>query len=135
MLHKYQNELMIGVMALVLLGAIMFKTSQHTELQDRSVSTQKLASRIEDIAIMNKLWKKDRSISRKLKMIKQTLSTNKVKKFKIDKKKADIVLENLNASELNNITGKSIASLSVQIIELSIQRNDKSYRLELRCKW
>lgn len=135
MLHKYQNELMIGVMALVLLGAIMFKTSQHTELQDRSVSTQKLASRIEDIAIMNKLWKKDRSISRKLKMIKQTLSTNKVKKFKIDKKKADIVLENLNASELNNITGKSIASLAVQIIELSIQRNDKSYRLELRCKW
>ena len=45
------------------------------------------------------------------------------------------MLEELTANELNKITGKSLASIAIQITELSIVRNDKSYRLELKCKW
>jgi len=134
-LHGYKNEIMIALAALELAGSMMFRASNQAQLESRSSSVESLAGKIEDISILQKLWKKNKSIPQGMKTIQNSLVASKVKKFKVDKKKAHIVLEELTAKELNSITGKSLASMAVQITELSIVRNDKSYRLELKCKW
>lgn len=135
MWHRYKNELMIGASLLLLIGSVVFKASKHSEYELQSISSVALVTKIEDIATMKKVWKSDKSISKKVKSIQNTLDSSKVNKFKVDKKKAHIILENLNANELNQITGKKLASIAVQIVELSIQRDNENYRLELRCKW
>ncbi len=135
MWHRYKNELMIGVTLLLLIGAVAFKISKHSEYEIQSISSGELVTKIEDIATMKKVWKEDKSISKKVKSIQSSLDSSKVTKFQVDKKKAHIILENLNANELNQITGKKLASIALQIVELSIQRDNENYRLELRCKW
>jgi len=134
-LDNYKNEILIAVSLLVLMGSVAFKLSSQTKLETRGVSAGELAGKIEDISIMQKLWKKNKSIPKSIQAIQSSIDAAKIKKFKVDKKKAHIVLENLTANELNRITGKSLASIPIQIAELSIIRDDKSYRLELRCKW
>jgi len=135
MWRRYQNEIMIGLALLLLLGSVLFKMSMCSALETESKASTELATKIEDIAIMKKLWKDDKNIRKKIKVIESSIGKSKVSKFQLDKKKAHIILENLNANELNEITGKKLASIAVQIVELSIQRENKNYRLELRCKW
>ena len=135
MWRRYQNEIMIGLALLLLLGSVLFQMSMRSALETEGKELMEFVTKIEDIAIMKKLWKDDKNIRKKIKVIESSIGKSKVSKFQLDKKKAHIILENLNANELNEITGKKLASIAVQIVELSIQRENKNYRLELRCKW
>ena len=135
MLRRYQNEAMILLALLLLVGAILFKTYRHKALETQSVGAAELISQMEDIATMKKLWVKNKKIPKKLASIKSSLGDTKIKTFNIEKKKAHILLENLNGSQLNAIVGKQLASIPIQIVEMSIERSGENYRLELRCKW
>jgi len=135
MLRRYQNELMVLAALLLLTAAVMFKTYRYRMLQTKSAAVEEMVTKIEDIATMKKLWSKNKTVSQKLGSIKNILKHTQIKTFQIEKKKAHIILENLNGSELNRISGKYLASIPVQITEISIVRNGAHYRLELRCKW
>jgi len=135
MLRRYQNEGMILLALLLLVFAMLYKSYRHTALQKKSTEATEMVSKIEDIATMKKLWQKNSTIPQKLNAIKSYLSAVKVKVLEIEKKKAHIVLEGLSGNELNSVSGKYLASIPVQITEMSIQRNQEIYRLELRCKW
>jgi len=101
----------------------------------QTLESAKFISIMDDIVTMKKLWKKNKTIPNKLEEIKSTLAESKINKFEIDKKKAHIILQTLNGTELNNILGKKIASIPLQIKELIITRDGDNYRLELKCKW
>ncbi|NKQ40581.1 MAG: hypothetical protein HF962_03325 [Sulfurovum sp.] len=135
MLRRYQNEAMLLVALLLLLGAMIFKTYSHSQLETKSLEASKTTSKIEDIATMKKLWQNNKEIPQKLKSIKSTVGASKINKFKIEKKKADIILVNLNGTQLNKIIGKQLASIPIQIVNMSVERSGESYRLELLCKW
>jgi len=135
MWRRYQNELMILIALLLLAGAVLFKTYQHTALEKQDAEAAKMVSQIEDIATMQKLWLKNKTIPQKLIALKHTLGKAKIKTFELKKKKAHILLENLHGSELNKIVGKQLASIPIQIEEMTIERSGETYRLELRCKW
>jgi len=135
MLQRYQNELLVLFALLVLLGAWLFQYNSHVVLAQKSIASTQVIAKLEDVATMKKLWGKNKKHSRSLEAIQRSLSKEKVKKFEIKKNKAHIILQNLNGTELNKIVGKQIASIPLQIIELSIDRNGDMYTLELRCKW
>jgi hypothetical protein len=135
MFRKYQNELIVLFSALLLLGAVLFQYVSYGALQKKSKESIALISQFEDIATMKKLWGKSKTRARVLGNIQRTLAKEKVKKFKIEKNKAYIILENLTGTELNKIVGKQFASIPVQITELAIARDGEKYRLELKCKW
>jgi hypothetical protein len=135
MFRKYQNELIVLFAALLLLGAVLFQYTSYRTLQKKSTESVALISQFQDIATMKKLWGKNKTRARVLGNIQKTLAKEKVQKFKIEKNKAHIVLENLTGSELNKVVGKQFASIPVQITELDITRNGEKYRLELKCKW
>ena len=135
MLRRYQNEGMVLLALLLLIIAIFYRGHQHSRLQESSTKATVMVSRIEDVATLKKLWKKNSTVSKKLQTIKTYLPPAKVKTLAIKKKKAHILLEGLDGNELNNVVGKYIASIPVQITEMSIRRNGEYYRLELQCKW
>ncbi len=135
MIRRYQNEIILALSLLLLLIAIMYRSYSHSTLISKNRMAEEFSVKIEDIATMKKLWQDTKNIPKKLEEIKGTLSPSQIEKFKIDKKKAEIILMNLTGSQLNKITGKQIASVPVQIDEMSIDRNGDNYRLELKCKW
>ena len=135
MLRRYQNEGMILLALLLLVGAMLYKSYQHTKLQTSSVEATAMISKIEDIATMKKLWQKNSTVATKLNAIKTYLPAIKIKTLQVEKKKAHILLEGLNGNELNSVAGKYLASIPVQIVEMSIGRDGEYYRLELQCKW
>ena len=135
MLRKYQHEFIVLVSLLILIAAITFKAYQHKQMESKRAEANTMIAKIEDVATMKKLWYKNKKISQKLLSIKSALPAQKIKKFQLGKRKATIILEQLNGSELNKITGKYLASIAIQITELQIDRNGKNYTLELRCKW
>ncbi len=135
MLRRYQNEGMILLALLLLIMAMLYKNYRHIKLQTSSVEATEMVAKIEDIATMKKLWQKNNTVSKKLNAIKAYLPKTKIKTLQIEKKKAHILLEGLNGNELNSVAGKYFASIPVQIVEMSIQRDGKHYRLELQCKW
>jgi len=135
MLKRYQNELMVLMALIVLAFSMSYKLSSYNDLKMQTLESAKFISIMDDIVTMKKLWKKNKTIPNKLEEIKSTLAESKINKFEIDKKKAHIILQTLNGTELNNILGKKIASIPLQIKELIITRDGDNYRLELKCKW
>ena len=135
MLRRYQNEGIILLALLLLFAAVLYRGHQHSSLQESSAKATAMVSKIEDVATMKKLWQKNSTISQKLQAIRSYLPAAKVKTLQIEKKKAHILLEGLDGNELNKVAGKYLASIPVQIIEMSIRRDGEYYRLELQCKW
>jgi len=135
MLRRYQNEGMLLLALFLLVSALLYRNFHYVKLQKSSEEAIEMTSKIEDIATMKKLWRKNITIPKKLQTIKTYLPAIKVKTLKIEKKKAHILLERLSGNELNEVMGKYIASIPVQILEVSIQRTGANYRLELLCKW
>ncbi len=135
MLRRYQNEGMILIALLLLLAALFYKSHQHSKLETSSMAAAEMVSKIEDVATMKKLWQKNSTVPQKLTAIKSYLPAVKIKTLQIEKNKAHLLLDGLTGNELNSVTGKYIASIPVQIMEMSVQRDGEYYRLELRCKW
>jgi len=137
MLRKYQNELLVLLALLLLTAAIIFKSYGYRIFQVEYKSAEEMISKIEDIARLKKLWYKNQMIIPQLTKLKNMVANSKakIKEFKIEKKKAYIVLENLNGNMLNKIVGKYLASTPIQITEMLIIRQNEYYRLEVQCKW
>ena len=135
MLRKYQNEFVVVIALLLLVAAFAFKSYQKNRLQTMSSEATQFIAKVQDIATMKKVWESDKSLSKKLTAIKSSLSKENIQEFKLEKRKAHIILKNLNGSMLNRIVGKQLASIPVQITELTITRNGDKYGLEVRCKW
>lgn len=135
MLRRYQNESIVLLTLLLLVAALFYKNYHFSKFQKSSTEAVEMASKIEDIATMKKLWGKNSAIPKKLDKIKTYLPSIKIKTLKIEKKKAHILLEGLNGNELNRVTGKYIADIPVQITEMSMRRDGEYYRLELQCIW
>jgi len=135
MLKRYQNELIVLMLVAIVMMSISYKNSSMAELHSESISTEKLIAQMDDIVTMKRLWKKNKTIPSKLESIKSSLSDENIDKFKVDKRKAHILLQKLNSTKLNNIVGKKIASVPMQITMIDITREGDIYRLELKCKW
>jgi len=135
MLRRYQNEGMILIALLLLLAALFYRSHQHSKLETSSRAAAEMIAKIEDVATMKKLWQKNSSVPKKLAAIKSYLPAVKIKTLQIEKNKAHILLDGLTGNELNSVTGKYIASIPVQIMEMSVERDGEYYRLELTCKW
>ncbi len=135
MIRKYQNELILLAALLFLVGSFIFELTQQHKLDSAQKTAAVSISRLEDTAILKKLWVNNKTIASRLQSIKNYVGSSKVEKFKLNRTHADIVLTGLSGSQLNVVVGKYIASTPVQIESLQIKRDNDTYGLELKCNW
>lgn len=134
MLNKYKNEAIIAVSVVLLLAAIMYDGSAYAAYASKSEEVGSKLSKKKDIVVLQKVWE-DKKVSKELSEIKNVIPKEKILKFDIQGSRAQIVLKDLTGRELNMITSKYIASIAVQIVNLSIKRDVDKYKLEVSCKW
>ena len=133
-LQRYKNELILLLMFLFLLATFIYKLSAVTYVKENQVKINKDIEEIHTIVNLKKQWG-GKGISKKIKSLKRSVSSSKVKSFKKKSKKLSVIYNNLTASELNKIINK-IINIAVQINHLKITKNSKNnYRMECTCKW
>jgi hypothetical protein len=131
-LKKYQNELLVLLALLLMLGAYVYKNNQTTAGADQAVSMKASIGEIKEITGLKRVWV-DKKISKKVDQLEKLLDASKVKWSKKGKK-LTANYSNLTPKELNQLTTK-ILNLAVQIDLLKIEKKQTAYDVEFKCKW
>jgi len=131
-LKRYQNELMVLLALLLMLGAFLYKSGQISSQVEAAVTTQQAISDFREIVALKKIWA-DKKTSKKVEKLKELIPASKVKWSK-KSKKVTAIYEGLSSKELNKLISK-ILSLAVEIRQLDITKTGSSYDVEFKCKW
>jgi hypothetical protein len=133
MMHKYQNELLVVVAFLVLIGGFLYQRGMSRRL-DVSLERSKTAARqITEAKTLQSVWS-SKGLKKKVAAIHGLVAPGKIKTFNQKKGKLVANFNNLTGQELNTISTE-IASLPVHIQELAITRSGTQYVLRCSCTW
>jgi len=133
MVRKYQNELLVLVAFVLLLGGFVYQRGMMRKLEASLLHSQTAARQITETKTLQKVWS-TKGLKKKVANLHNIVSPSKIKTFNQTKKKLTVRLENLTGKELNAITTR-FASLPVQIRELVIGRSEDQYTLRCVCTW
>ena len=131
-LKRYQNELIVLLSILIMVGMFLYKENQINLYRVESEQTQQELSQLEELISLKKVWG-DKKISKKLEKIQTLLPPSKVKWSKKGKKVTASFSE-LTPNELNKVITK-ILNIAVVIQKLEIYKRDKTYDMGFKCKW
>ena len=131
-LKRYQNELVVLLAFLLMLGAFLYKNGQISSQSKDIATTKQAVSDFKEIVALKKIWA-DKKTSKKVEKLKELIPASKVKWSK-KSKKVTAVYEGLSSKELNKLISK-ILSLAVEIRQLDITKTGSSYHVEFKCKW
>jgi len=133
-LQRYKYELIVLASFLFLVFAGFYKFSQKSYVEENRMVIENEISEINTIVNLKKQWA-DKSLSKKVKILKTVVSDSKVKSFNKRSKKLIASYVNLTAKDLNNLTNKLI-NIPVQIVSLEVKKSSKNkYSMEFTCKW
>ena len=128
----YQNEIIIFASFFFMILAYSYKSNQvSTQLLEENKIKHSIIE-LQEIIALKKLWS-DKKTSLKIKKIRHIISPNKTK-WSNKRKKLTVSYTQLSANELNKVTTKFL-NIPIQITKLEIQKIDKSYKVEFKCKW
>jgi hypothetical protein len=133
MIRKYQNELIVAVALVFLLAGFLYERGMERKLQASLTRNRSAALQITETQILQKVWS-TKGIKQKLSVLHRQLPAAKIKTFRQDKQKLSAEFWRLNGKELNALA-TYIASLPVQIQEMTISRDGKHYNLRCVCSW
>ncbi len=131
-LKRYQNELVVLLAFLLMLGAFFYKNEQISSQEEYVTSTKQAVSDFKEIVALKKVWA-DKKTSKKVEKLKALIPAGKVK-WSNKSKKVTASYKGLTAAELNKLVSK-ILELAVEIQKLEVQNSDSSYDVEFKCKW
>ena len=131
-LKRYQNELVVLLAFLLMLGAFMYKNGQISSQAEDAATTKQAVSDFKEIVALKKIWA-DKKTSKKVEKLKDIIPASKVK-WSNKSKKVTASYKGLTAEELNKLVTK-ILDLPVEIKKLKIQNIASSYDVEFKCKW
>ena len=131
-MKSYQNEIIVFVSFLLMIGAFFFKQSKIQAQAVDAVVIEKSINETKEIAGLIRVWK-DKKISKKVLKIKNVISASKVRWSK-KSNKVTASFKKLTAIELNRVINK-ILNISVEITKLEIKKVGLSYTVEFKCKW
>jgi len=130
--QRYQNELIVLLAFLLLIGAYMYKHS-HVEIKAREAEkVQHSIDQLKEVVTLKKIWA-DKKLDKKLNAFHAIIPVSKVKWIK-KKKKIEAKYTGLNAQEINKLTTK-ILNLPVIIMQLDVKKSGTLYNVEFACKW
>ncbi len=144
-LKRYQNELVVLLAFLLMLGALFYKKGQISSQAEYASSTKQATSDFKEIVALKKVWA-DKKTSKKVEKLKLLIPAEKVK-WSNKSKKLTASYKGLTAAELNKLVTK-ILELAVEIQKLEVQNKDSFnvefikmqnissfYDVEFKCKW
>jgi len=130
---RYQNELILSLALLLLIVSYIFKNNRADRIDTVKVELSTTALQANEIIALKKQWSDSTLKSRVLKL-KESIAPSKIKQFSIKAKKLSASFQNLNAKEINKIITK-LENTAVQITKLELIKDNKEYKMEIKCKW
>jgi len=131
-MKQYQNELIILASFIFMLLSYTYKSNQVSTQLVEANNIKHSMIELQEVIALKKLWS-DKKTSLKIKKFKNTISTQKTK-WSNKRKKLTAVYNGLTPNELNRVTTK-ILNIPVQITKLQIDKTNKLYKMEIKCKW
>ncbi len=131
-LQRYQNELIVLFVFVLMLLAFSYKHTQVTVQGSKAVQIQNEIVNFKEIISLKRVWG-DKGLTKKVGKLQKLISSDKVKWSK-KSKKVTAFYTNLTGTELNKLVTK-ILSLAVEIQKLDIQKKSSTYDVEFKCKW
>jgi len=131
-LKRYQNELVVLLAFLLMIGAFLYKNGQISSQEKYATITKQAVSDFKEIIALKKIWA-DKKTSKKVEKLKGLIPVSKVT-WSNKGKKLTVSYKGLTAPELNKLVTK-ILDLPVEIKKLKIQNIASSYDVEFKCKW
>ena len=129
---RYKNELILVGSIIFMILSYIYKVNVAQEVQDSTIKSQQEYAEIMQTNNLYNVWA-NKKISKKIKVLNAIVPSSKIQ-WNQKGKKLDAKYHDLNEQELNKILNK-ILNLTVQIEVMNISRSDKSYNMELKCKW
>jgi hypothetical protein len=129
---RYKNELILVGSIIFMILSYIYKSNTASEVQNLAVNSQQEYAEIVQANNLSHIWS-NKKITNKIKVLNTIVPSSKIQ-WNQKGKKLVAKYHNLNAQELNKIVNK-ILNLTVQIEVMNITRSDKSYNMELKCKW
>jgi len=130
---RYQNELIVSITILLMMSAYIYKSTNIEKIESAEVSLAKATTEASEIISLQKQWN-DPKLSKRILKLKESIPAQKIKSFVVKRKKLTASFQNLTSKEMNKIVIK-LENIAVQIIKLQIKREDKEYKMEIKCKW
>ena len=129
---RYQNELIVLVSFLLLIFALLYKSSQTANSIENRTVTKHAVREFKQIIAHKKQWA-NKDIAKKLDKLKQVVPESKLN-WKKKGKTLTSQFKGLSSQELNKVV-TTILNLAVQIQVLKVKENHSSYDVEFKCKW
>lgn len=129
---RYKNELILVGSIIFMILSYIYKSNTASEVQNLTVNSQQEYAEIVQANNLSNIWS-NKKITNKIKVLNTIVPSSKIQ-WNQKGKKLVAKYHNLNAQELNKVLNK-ILNLTVQIEVMNITRSDKTYNMELKCKW
>jgi len=130
---RYQNELIVSIAILLMIGAYIYKSTNIEKIGSGEIELAKATREASEIISLQKQWN-DPKLSKRILKLKESIPAQKVKSFEVKRKKLTATFQNLTSKEMNTIVIR-LENIAVQIIKLQIKREEKEYKMEIKCKW
>ena len=130
---RYQNELIVSIAILFMVGAYIYKSTNIEKIESGEIELAKATTEASEIISLQKQWN-DPELSKRILKLKVSLPAQKIKSFAVKRKKLTASFQNLTSKEMNGIVIK-LENIAVQITKLEIKRVEKEYKMEIKCKW
>jgi predicted RND superfamily exporter protein len=129
---RYRNELIVLAVLLLFIGAFFYKQGRESAALEGAKQIRQELSEVRRLVDLKKIWGSSK-ITQKVGQLKQAVPPAKVT-WQKKAKKLHATFSDLTAREVNTVVTK-ILNLPVEIKELKIDKNGRSYQVECRCKW
>jgi len=129
---RYQNELIVLIAFVLMLGGYLYKNTQISSQREMMVHSNRSIAEVKEVVALQKIWS-DKKITQKVDKLQEVISENKVK-WSSKNKKVTASYKGLTTTELNTLVTK-ILNLPVEIQKLDIQKAATFYDVEFKCKW
>ncbi len=129
---RYRNEIIVGVSLLFALTALSYKYIHRASVETERHAIGQGIVRLHEAVSLQKRWA-DKRTTKKLASLQKLFPNAKVI-WKKSGKKIVATFANLKPEEANRLVTK-LMNLAVQIEALNITKQDKTYKVEMTCKW
>ncbi len=133
MIRKYQNEWILLLALLVLLGGFLYQRGMRHKLEASLLRSQNAARQITEAKVWQEVWS-TKGLKTKVASLKETVPSGKVKTFEQVKKKLTADFAGLSGQELNELATR-IATIPVRIQEFAVTRAGTKYDVRCTCTW
>jgi len=131
-LKKYQNELIILLSLLIMMGAYFYKSHHITQQREGGSQANQALLEAKKAINLKRIWA-DKSLKKKVDILQNIVAPSKVTWNK-SKKKLYAKYTGLGPNELNKLITK-ILNIPVSITLLDVKKVGSNYNVEFKCKW